>query len=487
MDFGKLIIFQARLRQEEPAVAFTGGVATYGMLAKAVLAAADRLADTGLQKGALVAIDVRNPFHHAVLIVALGLRGMVSASVQTSFNVQMSGLVPDAILVDGYARHPDGLRLIAVDEDWFLIDPATPPDFVRLLSLPGFPDENAVIRVIFSSGTTGVPKSTGFTSAILGKRLGHASLTHGGGSIGGIRELCLMGFSTLGGYMATIGALASGGVAAYATQPADVLHLTRMFNLDMLIVAVFQLQVLLQALGDARPPPTLRTLIVGGSKIPGPLLKEASARLCQNVLFGYGSTEAGSISHAPGSALAAIEGAAGYVVPWVTLEAVDEEDRPLPPGKEGIFRVRSDEQAHYVVNDPDNSLLYRDGWFYPGDIGTIREDGLVIVTGRSAEVINRGGSIVAPDLIERVLAERPGVKEAAAVGVPTRTGLDEICAVVVTDGAFNEQELLAFCRDKLADKAPGAIRRVSSIPRTDMGKIKRKQLREEVLAAQARA
>ena len=77
----------------------------------------------------------------------------------------------------------------------------------------------------------------------------------------------------------------------------------------------------------------------------------------------------------------------------------------------------------------------------------------------------------------------------AGVGNPgsTRTGLDEICAVVVTDGAFNEQELLAFCRDKLADKAPGAIRRVSSIPRTDMGKIKRKQLREEVLAAQAKA
>src|SRR5581483_1869154 len=427
--------------------------------------AVDKLDGLALPPGALVAIDVRNPFHHAVLILALAMKGLPSASLQTAFNAEMSGLSPALILTDSYAKHPETVRQVALDESWFVVDPAAPPDFDRLMAMPGFPDERALVRVIFSSGTTGVPKSTGLNSAMIEKRLARVTFTHGGGAVGGLRELCLMGFSTLGGYLATIGALLSGGLCGYAQSPAEALHIIRIFNIDMLIVAVFQLQAILQALGTGRPPPSLHTLIVGGSKISKELLAEARSRLCSNLLFGYGSTEAGTISFAPASALSGEDGAAGFVYPWVTLQAVDEEDRVLPPGREGILRVKSDEQAQYVVDHPDNRLLFRDGFFYPGDVGRIRADGMVFVTGRSAEVINRGGSSVAPDLIEGVLTARPEIKEAAAFGVPMQMGMEDIQAVVVTEGPFDEQELLAYCREKLADKAPSSIRQVASIPR----------------------
>jgi acyl-CoA synthetase (AMP-forming)/AMP-acid ligase II len=162
---------------------------------------------------------------------------------------------------------------------------------------------------------------------------------------------------------------------------------------------------------------------------------------------------------------------------------VDEEGRPVAPGETGIFRVKTSEQAYYVVDHPDNALLFRDGWFYPGDVGTIRADGLITVTGRSAELINRGGSIVAPDLVEQVLLMHPAVKEAAAFGIPTNTGIDEICAVVVVPDRFNEAELLHFCRERLADKAPGTIRRIDAIPRTDSGKPRRRHIREQLMAA----
>jgi len=484
MDFAKLVMFQARSRINEPAVAFAGGVATYGVLASAVESATAKLVATGLKQGDLVTIDVRNPLQHVALILALGLSGIVSASVQTSFNVEMSGLKPDAILVDQFAKQPPGLRLIAVDDSWFLADAERGPDFVKLLALPGFPDEDAVARVVFSSGTTGVPKSTGFTGRNMELRLAHASFTYGGGAVGGIRVLCMMGFSTFGGYLAMIGALASGGMACFAQQPPDVLHVVRMFGVDLLILAVVQLQAVLAALGDGRPPPSLKTVTAGGSRIPAALLKDAQARLCSNIIFGYGSTEAGSMAHAPASMLMQIDGAAGFAYPWVTLEAVDEEGRPAAPGETGIFRVKTSEQAHYVVDHPDNALLFRDGWFYPGDVGTIGADGLITVTGRSAEVINRGGSIVAPDLVERVLAMHPSVKEAVVFGLPTKTGIDEIYAAVVAPDRFNEAELLHFCRERLADKAPGKIRRLDAIPRTDSGKPKRRMVREQIMAAQ---
>jgi acyl-CoA synthetase (AMP-forming)/AMP-acid ligase II len=257
-------MFQARSRQHEPAIAFTGGVATYGMLAAATLTATERLKVRGLVAGNLVAVDVRNPFHDTVLTLALGLCGMPSASVQTSFNIELSGLKPDAILVDGNAQHPEGLRLIAIDESWFLIEPEKPADFPRLQALPGFPDDNALVRVVFSSGTTGVPKSTGFTGHNIELRLAHAAFTYGGGGVGGIRAMCLMGFSAFGGYFAMIGALAGGGIACFAQQPAEVLHVIRLFNVDLLILAVVQLQGLLNALGDSRPPPSLRTVAAGG-------------------------------------------------------------------------------------------------------------------------------------------------------------------------------------------------------------------------------
>ena len=76
MDVAKLIIHQARSREPEPAVVFTGGVATYGILVRAVASAADRLAQADLTQGAIVAVDVRNPFHHLALILALELRGI---------------------------------------------------------------------------------------------------------------------------------------------------------------------------------------------------------------------------------------------------------------------------------------------------------------------------------------------------------------------------------------------------------------------------
>jgi acyl-CoA synthetase (AMP-forming)/AMP-acid ligase II len=483
MDFAKLIMFQARSHASEPAIAFTGGVATYSVLAAATLAAADRMQASGLKAGSLVAIDVRNPFHHTVLILALNLCGIVSASVQTSFNVQMSGLKPDSILVDGNAKHPAGLNLVPIDDTWFMVDPTRPLDYARVSAFPGFADEDAIIRVIFSSGTTGVPKSTGLSSGMLEHRLAHASYVHGGGGLEGLRVLCLMGFSTIGGYMATLGALAAGGVICFAQQPGEVLHVMRMFNVGLLIAAAVQLPGLLKTLGDDRPPASLRTVILGGSKIALPLLQEVRAKLCSNVLFGYGSTEAGSMSNAPASKLSELDGTAGYVLPWVTLEAVDDEGRTVNAGQPGIFRVRTTELARYVVDQPENALVYRDGWFYPGDIGTIGADGLVTVTGRSAEVINYGGSIIAPDLLERVLAEHKDVADAVAFGVPTPMGFEEIWAAVVAPDRFNEAELLHFCRERLADKAPTSIRRIEAVPRTDSGKPRRREVRDLILAA----
>ena len=85
-------------------------------------------------------------------------------------------------------------------------------------------------------------------------------------------------------------------------------------------------------------------------------------------------------------------GAVGYLYPDVEMQAVDADDKPLPPGTEGTLRVRSGGCASGYFDDPAASArVFRGGWVCAGDVGTVADDGLVTVTSRSSEVINQGG------------------------------------------------------------------------------------------------
>lgn len=486
MDLAKLIVYQASVGREKPALAYTGGIATHGVLAGAVAVAMDRLRAIDLRPGHLAAVDVRNPFHHTALLIALALEGVASISVQNAFGIEASGLRVDALLADRYARPAAGLRTAPVDDDWFDHDPKRAPDFARLMSAPGLPREDDVIRVVSSSGTTGRPKAVAITSAVLGRRFANAAFTFGGASRGGARVMSLMGFSTLPAFMSAFGTLCGGGVICFAPNPAEALQVIQMLQVNVLSLTPFQLQGLLQAQGVAQPPPSLQTVVIGGARTPRAELVRARALLCNNVMVGYGTTEAGSIAHAHAGAVETIEDAAGYVLPWAELQVADEAGEPVAPGVEGRFRVKSNEMAAYLSGEVGNMEKIGPDWFYPGDVGMIRPDGMVIVSGRATEVINRGGSIVAPDLVDEVVRASAMVSDCAAFGVTAGSGIEEIWAAVVPAAGYDRQALLRFCRERLADKAPERLVEVAEIPRNDMGKVMRHRVREAALAAQQR-
>jgi acyl-coenzyme A synthetase/AMP-(fatty) acid ligase len=482
MDFAKLIAFQASIGPGRPALAYTGGIATYGVLAGAVSVALDRLRALGLKPGQLAAIDVRNPFHHTALLIALALEGVASISVQNAFAIQSSGLQIDVLLADRYARPAPGITTAAVDDSWFDHDPKRTRYVAKLMRAPGMLRQDRVIRVVSSSGVTGRPKSVAITTGVLGRRLANGAFTHGGGSFGGARVMSLMGLSTLPAFMSVFGTLCGGGVICFAPNPAEALQVIQMLQVELLSLTPFQLQILLEAEGTSPPPPSLRSVILGGARTPRGQLAMARARLCANVMVGYGTTEAGSIAHAPAAAVESNDHAAGYILPWAELQVVDEADEPVGPGVEGRFRVRSNEMAGYAHGSVAEVKEVGD-WFYPGDVGAIDAEGMVFVTGRLIEVINRGGSIVAPDFVDEVLNASGLVSDCAAFGVMNEKGIEEIWAAVVPAPGYEEQQLLHHCREKLADRAPERLVQVAEIPRSDVGKVLRSRVRESVLAA----
>ena len=126
-------------------------------------------------------------------------------------------------------------------------------------------------------------------------------------------------------------------------------------------------------------------------------------------------------------------------------------------------------------NNPDaNAKSFTNGWFRTGDQGFLDADRYLTLTGRIKELINRGGEKIGPREIDEVLLSHPKVTEAVCFGVPHPTWGEEVAAAVVLSEPVSETEIMAFCKERLADfKRPRKIYITTAIPRTATGKIQR--------------
>jgi acyl-CoA synthetase (AMP-forming)/AMP-acid ligase II len=121
----------------------------------------------------------------------------------------------------------------------------------------------------------------------------------------------------------------------------------------------------------------------------------------------------------------------------------------------------------------------RDGWFDTGDLGRIDERGFLTLVGRGKDLIIVGGFNVYPAVVERVLAEYPGVRDCAVVGLPDADRGERVAAFVVTDGSpLDAKRLRSFCRERLADyQCPTQFESIAELPRNNLGKVLRRELR----------
>ncbi len=472
MNLNTYVLYHARMSPHRPAIAYTGGVATYGMVADAIHAAARRIGELGLEAQMLVAIDVRNPFQHLVLILALERCGITSVSLHTVYSAVVSGLVPDAVILDRFGTPLVDVRTIALDDAWFARDRAAAPSELR----PVAADRHT--RIVLSSGTTGVPKAVGLTPAVLERRMLDGVVWANGAG----RTLSVAGVSTVGSFH-LFHALISGGLACFAPNPEETLHLVRLFGVGHLIALPGQLRDIVDhQLGGFEACPTLHRVTVGGSRISKELITDARATLSSDVMLAYGTTETGGIAYGLAGTFGDVEGAAGYLAPWARAQAVDEDGAVLPAGRQGQLRLWTNKVGEFVAPEPrDRAILGGDGWFRPGDVGAVHGDGLVAVVGKSIEVINRDGAIVSPHLVEDALKRHDEVVDAGVIEMRTDAARVEIWAGVVARGPLDEHALLSRCAGLLGDKAPDVLVRIDAVPRTDTGKIIRGELRQAVL------
>jgi long-chain acyl-CoA synthetase len=156
---------------------------------------------------------------------------------------------------------------------------------------------------------------------------------------------------------------------------------------------------------------------------------------------------------------------------------------PLPPGQTGeiVIRGRNVTPGYWRRPEATAALFLPGGWLRTGDAGQLDADGYVTIADRIKDIIISGGENIIPGEVERVLAEHPGVLEAAVVGVPSeRWGETPLAFVVRRPGPeVTPDELIAFCRGRLAHyKCPAAIEWAQALPRNPSGKVLRRKLRE---------
>lgn len=226
----------------------------------------------------------------------------------------------------------------------------------------------------------------------------------------------------------------------------------------------------------------LRFIRSCSSALSPALMADLEARFGAPVLEAYGMTEAShQIATNP---LPPAERKAGTVGLGANVEVgiMDKEGHLLSPGAQGEVVIRgANVIAGYEDNPEANATSFTNGWFRTGDEGIIDRQGYVKLIGRIKELIVRGGEKISPLEVDQVLQLHPAVAEVATFGVPHRIYGEEVAAAVELSAPATEEELLAFCRERLADfKCPKKIHIVERIPRTATGKIQRKTVAQKL-------
>ncbi|MDR3661818.1 MAG: class I adenylate-forming enzyme family protein [Mycobacterium sp.] len=221
------------------------------------------------------------------------------------------------------------------------------------------------------------------------------------------------------------------------------------------------------------------------------------------IVTGYGMTESGGAMTftLPEDSLETLSGTVGRPklagvagVPGtdalVVYRAVDPDTgETATPGAEGeLVSSGPTTMLEYWNRPQDTARTLRDGWLYSGDLGRVRPDGYIQVTGRSKELYKSGGELVMPKEIEDVLAGHPGISQVFAIGLTDERWGEIGCVVVVPVPAYDigEQDVLALCREKLARfKVPKrvAFYRAEDLPTTPTGKVQKYRLAQQLSAA----
>jgi len=232
----------------------------------------------------------------------------------------------------------------------------------------------------------------------------------------------------------------------------------------------------------------LKGAFSGSAPLPLEVIRDFEEKTGAVIVEGFGMTETTPVTHInPFAGGARKVGSIGLPISDTEARIVDLEEgtQDMPVGETGELIVRGPQVMKGYWNMPDETALtLRDGWCYTGDIGKMDDEGYFYIVDRKKDMIISGGFNIYPRDIDEVLFQHPKVQEACAIGVPDpKRGENIKVFIVLKEGEqATQEEMIEFCTDKLARyKLPTEVEFRTELPKTNVGKVLRKQLRSEEL------
>jgi long-chain acyl-CoA synthetase len=477
--FLECIEFQAKFRPKHPAITTPGAFLSYESLVKQSHAALEYFVKNDLGEGDIVALNILNPIQHCCAVIGAMAGGMAALSAFGRDGSIPKNLSVSAIVSQQKDRtFENDARVVEVAPNWLR---QGSPD--RKFVSAHLAKRDGIRRIICTSGTTGSQKAVPFTETQLLERAW--SQTDGlRPELGPSKTLGLMGVASGAGFTNMMLTLMTGGTLMLVPRMKDLANSSSLYQLDRILASTAQLIGILRRQDEEMLDLAgVKSIVVGGSHIPRSVAKNARS-ICRNIICLYGSTEAGVVATAPAEVTTKKQSAVGYVVPGVSVEIVNESGKLLNSNQEGIVRIKvPGAPSHYLNDDKASKEVFKDGWFYPGDIGRLDDDKLLYVSGRVSERINAGGVKVAPSVIEDVLGTRPEIADVAAFEYMNPDGIAEIAVAIVPHESidrtnFDRAELRKHFQKQLREKTPKRWMIVREIPRNEQGKILREKLQD---------
>jgi acyl-coenzyme A synthetase/AMP-(fatty) acid ligase len=243
-----------------------------------------------------------------------------------------------------------------------------------------------------------------------------------------------------------------------------------------------------QLIDLGEPMPYLRAFEARSAFISEKLRRTFRKVVTDNLYIVYGTNEGETLALADPALQSLVPDTVGMTSDGLTLEVVDEHGTQRPALVSGEIRVRGPGVITSYIDNPEASAKsFRNGWFYPGDLGFMTAEGALVLQGRKDDMMIFDGINIYPAEIEGVLAAHPSVREAAAFSLRHERFQDVPVAAVTLTSEASEKALIEHCRNLLGIKHPKRVFVLEEFPRNPMGKILRRELAQHVRQLQSAA
>lgn len=462
----------ARLSPGRLAVNDNGERIDFQQLAQRVRKTTDWLARSGIAPGEAVGLSVRAEIDRLVVQYALMQLGCLSITLASHEpldfrNALASRCAVRAIVCDLDIAQPAGIPILRCDRDtpWTSGGHATERP----------PPVQADAIVLTSSGTTGTPKLVRCTQAkIFGYNLAAIAWREDGAqhflSPAESNAWTWVGLASLG----------RGIPLVFADRTAlSTPVYCKAYGVTRIIIWTARLDQLVRETPVSTEPKPFAgvTVITGGSPVSERLRRDALARLTDDLVVAYGTTECGNLTAIACRSDQLDSEAVGRASPRVEIGIFDEHGRQLAVDQTGFIRTRSPWTAtEYWQDEAASEKAFPNGWFQSGDVGRLRNDGTLMFSGRGDDMMILNSINIFPAEIEVVAAEYEGIIDCAAFPVESKRYGQIPVLAVAAQVAVDIPGLIAYCRKRLGTRAPRKIVQVDRIPRNGAGKVLRKEL-----------